>query len=458
MQNDEQIKVLVVDDEENMRVSLSRILRKKNYFVEAVESAEKAIIKYRTNSFDVVISDLKMPNIDGMDLLKRLREEDSGVIFIMITGYSSIATAISAIRLGAYDYIPKPFEVEEVDLLIRKAYEQKRMKDKVDYFSSMQTSASDVIVGESQCMADIYKLIHQVAVSDATVLVTGEPGTGKELIAKAIHRLSNRNDELFVPVNCAALSETLLESELFGHEKGSFTGAIASRKGLFEIASGGTLFLDEIGEISKYFQVKLLRVLQEREFKRVGGSRDISTDVRIVAATNKDLTREVAEGNFRQDLYYRLNVFPIGVPSLKERVNDIPLLANYFTKRFAEKLKKNISGISDDALMIMMRYPWPGNVRELENVIERAVILESESKIMPAALKSLATQGSPAAYDGSFFFNNSFKPARQQFEKHYLEYHLERCGGNISELARRIDVHRTSVYEMLRKYDIEIRS
>jgi DNA-binding NtrC family response regulator len=447
--------ILIVDDEFNMRHILSKVLSKKNYNVKTADSAEKALELYSQNTFEVVITDLVMPKMDGLSLLEHLRAIDNSVIVVVITGKSTIDSAIKAIKLGAYDYLSKPFEVSRIELIIEKALKQKHLIEKADYLWKNESEKS-VIIGESDPIKEIFKLIEQVSVADSTVLINGAPGTGKELIARAIHASSKRSSELFVPVNCAALTETLLESELFGHEKGSFTGAVAIKKGLFEIASGGTLFLDEIGEISRQFQVKLLRVLQESEFKRVGGVTNHKCDVRIIAATNKNLVEEVNKSNFRQDLFFRLNVFPIDVPPLKERKEDIPILANFFVKKLAERMKKNIKGVSEYSLEILKNYNWPGNVRELENIIERAVILENTDYITPASIKSIRSNFMQPESEDEKFYHLNFKDAKAMFEKKYISYHLGRDSENMTRLAKKIGIHRTTLYEMVRNYDLEV--
>lgn len=447
--------ILIVDDEQNMRHILSKVLTKKNYIVKTADSAEKALKMYSESTFEVVITDMIMPGMDGLSLLEKLREIDSSVIVVVITGKSTIDTAIKAIKLGAYDYLPKPFELSRIELIIEKALKQKHLVEKADYLWKSQSEKS-IIIGESEPIMEIFRMIEQVSITDSTVLINGAPGTGKELIARAIHSCSNRSSELFVPVNCAALTETLLESELFGHEKGAFTGAVAIKKGLFEIASGGTLFLDEIGEISRQFQVKLLRVLQESEFKRVGGVTNHTCDVRIIAATNKNLMEEVAKANFRQDLFFRLNVFPIDVPPLKDRADDIPILANFFVKKMTSKMKKNIVGVSEQAMKILQNYNWPGNVRELENIIERAVILENSETITPAAIKSIKSFFLIPESGDEKYYSLSFKDAKAMFEKNYISRHIERDGSNITKLAKKLGIHRTTLYEMIRKYDLEV--
>lgn len=376
-------KVLVVDNEKSMRDFLSIVLKKEGYFVETAEDGDQALKVLEKDIFDLVLTDMKMPRMSGLDLLKALKELSSETIIIMMTAYASAETAVEAMKEGAYDYLTKPFQIDEVKLIIKNALERRKLRqENTQLRRELKGQATFTqIIGRSEKMKRVLDLVRKVADSKSNVLIYGESGTGKELIARAIHFNSARRDRSFVTVNCSALPEALLESELFGHMKGSFTGAIGNKEGLFEIAHEGSIFLDEIGETSLSIQVKLLRVLQEKEFRRVGGTKDLKVDVRIIAATNRDLEKMVAEGKFREDLYYRLDVIPIDLPPLRERPEDIPLLADFFLRKFNQSLGKEIEGIEPEAMRVLMNHEWKGNVRELENVVERAVALASHKML-----------------------------------------------------------------------------
>ncbi|MCK4792319.1 MAG: sigma-54-dependent Fis family transcriptional regulator, partial [Desulfobacteraceae bacterium] len=370
MNREENGYILIVEDEQDMLLGLRKILSNQGYNVEIAGSGSAGLEKVQESDFDIVITDLKMPDVDGIELLRKVKEIHSDTMVIVITGYGTVENAVEAMKLGAYDYITKPFDAEYIRMVVRKALKQISLTNENRYLKQQIKEAKDFqnIIGKSCKMQDVFKIADKVARTDATVLLLGESGTGKELIARYIHYNSQRKNRVFIPVNCGALTETLLESELFGHEKGSFTGAISSKQGLIEIASGGTFFFDEIGDVSPVVQGKLLRVLQEREFMRVGGTDTITADIRLITATNKNLEKCLKEGTFREDLYYRLNVVSILLPTLRERKDDIPLLAQFFLRRFSKKMGKNISEIPQDVLEVLMGYDWPGNVRELENV------------------------------------------------------------------------------------------
>jgi two-component system response regulator PilR (NtrC family) len=376
-------KVLVVDNEKSMRDFLSIVLKKEGYFVETAEDGDQALKVLEKDIFDLVLTDMKMPRMSGLDLLKGLKELSPETIIIMMTAYASAETAVEAMKEGAYDYLTKPFQIDEVKLIIKNALERRKLRqENTQLRRELKGQATFTqIIGRSEKMKRVLDLVRKVADSKSNVLIYGESGTGKELIARAIHFNSARRDRSFVTVNCSALPEALLESELFGHMKGSFTGAIGNKEGLFEIAHEGSIFLDEIGETSLSIQVKLLRVLQEKEFRRVGGTKDLKVDVRIIAATNRDLEKMVAEGKFREDLYYRLDVIPIDLPPLRERPEDIPMLADFFLRKFNQSLGKEIEGIEPEAMRVLMNHEWKGNVRELENVVERAVALASHKML-----------------------------------------------------------------------------
>ncbi len=376
-------RILIADDHDSLRRGLAQALGEAGHDVEEAPNGNAAIEKLHEGFFDVVVSDLKMGGSTGLDVLKSAKTLHPLTSVILMTAFGSVSTAVEAMKNGAFDYVQKPFEIEEMELKIGKALELRRMQHQIDYLrhASGDIYDFDRIIGSSGALGSVLDVVKKVAKSNTTVLVRGETGTGKELIAGAIHHNSHRSSRNFVKVNCAALQENLLESELFGHEKGAFTGADKQRIGRFEQADGGTLFLDEIGDMSANTQAKILRVLQEHEFERLGGTRTIKVDVRLVAATNRDLSAMVESGTFREDLYYRLNVVAIEMPPLRERKDDIQALAQFFIRRFAGELKKRVDGIEPDALKLMMRYNWPGNIRELENAIERAMLLADGANI-----------------------------------------------------------------------------
>ncbi|TKB69217.1 MAG: sigma-54-dependent Fis family transcriptional regulator [Nitrospira sp.] len=368
-------KILVVDDEQSLRDVLSIMLKRAGYAVTSAMDGEEAIELLNKEIFDLVITDLRMPKIDGMEVLKAVKSASPETVVLIITAFASADSAVEAMKQGAYDYLTKPFQVDEVQLIIRNALEKRRLTTENMLLKREMASQSSFaqLVGQSEAMQKVFDVVRKVADSKSNVLICGESGTGKELVARAIHYNSARSVMPFVAVNCSAVPETLLESELFGHMKGSFTGAIANKAGLFEVADGGTIFLDEIGDTTPTIQVKLLRVIQEREFRRVGGNHDVKVDVRVVAATNKDLEKAVADGSFREDLYYRLDVIPIRLPPLRMRTGDIPLLATHFLERFAKESGKPKPVISQEAMHVLLSHEWRGNVRELENLIERVV-------------------------------------------------------------------------------------
>ncbi len=453
--------VLIVDDSPDIRFAMSEVLKTKGFCVESASDGQEAIDILDTRFFDIVLTDLSMPRKSGMDVLKFVTEHSPETICIIITGYGTIQGAVEALKLGAYDYLCKPIKPDEVIILIDKALEirnlrrenknlKKELKNKYGFKN---------IIGSSPAMKEVFSLIEKVADTDSTVLITGESGTGKELIAHAIHYASDRKDKPFIPVNCAAIPEELLESELFGHEKGAFTHAIKTRIGRFELANKGTIFLDEIGEMSPSLQVKLLRVLQERKFERVGGVKTISVDIRVVAATNKDLETEVKEGKFREDLFYRLNVIPIHIPPLRERPSDIPLLVDYFLRKYSKDKGRKIEGVSEDAMKILMKYDWPGNVRELENIIERLVILSNGKTIKKEDLpiqiiEKVGAQISTTLPTGEMEIPEeglSLSEAVSNLEKTLILKALERTGGIKNRAAKLLKMNRTTLIEKMKK-------
>jgi len=460
-------RILVVDDEMIVCESCKRILEEEGYEVEAALSGKEAFEKMKANSFDIVITDLKMPGIDGMEVLRTFRKEYPDSIIIMITGFSTVETAVEAMKLGAFDYIPKPFTPDEVSIVVKKAIEKKSLMAENIYLRQelQEKYGFHNIVGKSKKMQEIYRIIAKVATTDSTVLIYGQSGTGKELIARAIHFNSPRREKQFVTVDCAVLSENLLESELFGHIRGSFTGAVATKPGLFEVADGGTVFLDEVGNISLSIQAKLLRVLQEREFTPVGGIKAKKVDIRLIAATNKELEKMIKEETFREDLYYRLNIVPIYLPALRERQEDIPVLAVHFLKKYAEEMGKKIKGFTPEAMEKLMRYPWPGNVRELENVIERTVVMIDDEMVRVEHLflpgqqeKEILENQIPMTSDELKEIKKQVREkAVEEIERAFVLNALERHQWNVTRAAEEVGMLRPNFQALMRKYNLRAR-
>lgn len=450
-----QPQILVVDDDEITCNLLEEVLSKEGYAVDRALHGREAIEKGERKFYDVVLTDIRMAGIDGMGVLRFYREKSPETIMIMMTAFGSIETAIGAIKEGAYDYVSKPFKLDEIKLAIHRALDQKRLLRENLFFRQELISKYKLenIVGRSPKMLQMYKTIARVAESRSTVLIHGESGTGKELIARAIHFNSSRSSAPFVAVDCGSLAETLLESELFGHVRGAFTGAVTNKKGLFEEADKGTCFLDEVGDISLSMQAKLLRVLQEHEIKRVGGTETIKVDVRVVAATNRDLEQLVEEKKFREDLYYRLNVVSIYVPPLREREEDIPLLVEHFLSKYAAENRKPMPRISPAALDLLVRYRWPGNVRELENMIERLVTLSQSGLILPEDLPRRLRINAPDVDMGSFPTGVSLS----QIEKLYIQKVLEETGGNKKRAAEILGIDRRTLYRMAARLGINLK-
>jgi len=460
-------RILVVDDEEIVIRSCMRILAGDEFQVESVQDGREALRKIDDNSYDVMILDIMMPNIDGLEVLRRVKETHPNVDVIMITGLSQIDTAVQAMKLGAFDYISKPFEPDELKLVVQRALERRRLlQENLSLKNEVSSKYRfENIIGLSAQMQAVYRLIAQCAPTSSTVLITGESGTGKELIARAIHYNSLRKDKPFVAVDCNALSENLLESELFGHVKGAFTSAVTNKKGMFEVADSGTLFLDEIGNISMSIQAKLLRVLQEREFRAVGDTRVQAANFRLITATNKDLKAMVAAGTFRDDLYYRINIFPIHAPALRERKSDIPALAYHFLKAFSAELGKTITDISDGALSMLTNYGWPGNVRELENVIHRAAILTTDNVIRQAHLVTLLDSARPPADIAVPRTGDELKRVKkaareksvEEIEKQFVLEALKRNEWNVTKSAEDTGMQRPNFQALMKKYMIRVR-
>jgi len=442
-------KILIVDDEPLMRIAIIDALLAEGYEVKGVGSGKEGKRLILEDVYDVLITDLRLPEVDGLEILKTVMEHSPKTKVIMITAYGSVNTAVEAIKQGAYDYLTKPFSMEELLIIVRRLlefreleFENRQLKEKIDELCHFEG-----IIGSNSKMREVMDKIKVVAETGATILISGESGTGKELIANAIHH-SSRKDRPFIKVSCAALPESLLETELFGHEKGAFTGAIKQKKGRFELANGGTLFLDEIGEISPNVQVKLLRVLQERQFERVGGTETINIDVRIICATNKDLKKEVQRNVFREDLYYRLNVVHIHVPPLRERKEDIILLANSFVKKFASQNNRDIEGISPEARELLINYPFPGNVRELAHAIERAVILGNNRYIQPKDLPEdlLAYYNDALGTSMKSQHSEPLSKAMERFEKECIIKALETTDGNKTLAAEKLGLSRKTLW------------
>ena len=460
-------RILIADDEEIVIRSCLRILDGDDFQVEAVQDGREALRKIEENPYDVMILDIMMPNMDGLEVLRRVKETHPNMDVIMITGLSQIDTAVQAMKLGAFDYISKPFEPDELKLVVQRALERRRLlQENLTLKSELSSKYRfENIIGLSPQMQAVYRLIAQCAPTSSTVLITGESGTGKELIARAIHYNSLRKDKPFVAVDCNALSENLLESELFGHVKGAFTSAVVNKKGMFEVAGSGTLFLDEIGNISMSIQAKLLRVLQEREFRAVGDTRTLIANFRLVTATNKDLKAMVAAGTFRDDLYYRINIFPIHAPALRERKGDIPALAYHFLKVFSAELGKKITDISEGALSTLVNYGWPGNVRELENVMHRAAILTSDNVIRQAHLVNIVDSSQPQADLAVPRTGDELKRVKkaareksvEEIEKQFVLEALKRNEWNVTKSAEETGMQRPNFQALMKKYTIRVR-
>ncbi|HEY7526693.1 MAG TPA: sigma-54 dependent transcriptional regulator [Candidatus Limnocylindria bacterium] len=483
--------VLVVDDDAQIRSLLADLLKENGYTVRAAKTGAEATAEVAKQRPELVMMDIKLPDMDGIDVLKSMKRERPELEVIVMTAFGGSSSAIKAMEHGAYDYVTKPFEIDELLLTLRRVFEHAEMASEVSALRlELGKSAADRerIVGSSRPMLEVYKLIGKVAGSDATVLITGESGTGKELVAEALHKASKRNPYPLIKVSCAALPETLLETELFGHEKGSFTGAVTMRKGRFESANKGTIFLDEIGEMTLGTQTKLLRILQEHEFERIGSNVPIKVDIRVIAATNRDLAAEVDEGHFREDLYYRLNVIHIHMPPLRDRMEDIPQLIEHFLAKYRSKPDAIPTPISEEAVARLMEHDWPGNVRELENAVERAVVLSRGNTIMPdhlplaespvsaggrarsrrAAAKNGEAEGVEAVGaeagaaatadngDGASgqHSNGSFKVAVESLEKRLIAEALERNGGNRSKAAEELGIYRRLLYAKMREYGL----
>ena len=459
--------VLVIDDELIVLESCNRILNDEGYSVQAVQTGREGIDRLNKGKFDIVLTDLMMPDISGMDVLRKIMQIHPDTVVIMITGYSTVQTAVDAMKLGAYDYIPKPFTPEELSEAVDKALEKKRQDDKRIYPRIEESEVRDGLhdlMGRSQRMQEVYRMIKRVAPTNATALIYGESGTGKELVARAIHYDSKRKDCRFIAADCSTLPPSILESELFGHVRGSFTGATDTRPGLFEVADKGTLFLDEISNTSVEIQGKLLRVLEEREFKPVGSSEIRQVDVRFIAATNRNLREMITEGSFREDLYYRINVFPITVPPLRDRREDIPLLAYYFLDQLGKETGKAIKGFSADSMNLLMQYDWPGNVRELKNVIERLVIMSDEEllrkKHFQGTIRDKAINIERTAPKTKEDLKEAKKQIREEatedIEKAFVIQALNRNDWNVTKAAEDTGMQRSNFQALMKRHGIKL--
>ena len=453
--------ILVVDDEASIRTSLQGILEDEGFIVVTAVDGEQALARVQSEVPDLVLLDIWMPKMDGLQTLQKLKERFPKLTVIMMSGHGTIETAVKSTRLGALDFIEKPLSLEKVIVSVNNALNLDRLKLENDTLRTYVRQSHEMI-GNSPVLTRLREQIRLVAPSTASVLVTGENGTGKELVAHAIHHYSHRREKPFVEINCAAIPEELIESELFGHEKGAFTGAVARKKGKFDLADGGTIFLDEIGDMSLKTQAKVLRILQEKKFERVGGTRVVEVDVRVIAATNKNLEEEIRSGHFREDLYYRLNVVPFSVPPLRERKEDIPLLVEHFLVQFCSRDNRERKIVASDALERLQRYDWPGNIRELRNLVERLVIMTPGQTITAAHLPDSVAGDDPSRDSGgsrldAVFEMNTLREAREEFEKEFIVQKLEENGWNISKTAEMIELERSNLYRKMKSYGIDMK-
>ncbi len=457
-------RILVVDDEANLRKVLAATLKREGYDVAQASDGQAAIELFDEGGFDVVVSDLVMPRAGGFEVLKHVLEKAPEVPVILITAHGTVDSAVSAIKAGAFDYVTKPFEQDELKQVIAKAARTRDLGRQNVVPPALDEKGPARIIGQSPALVEVYRIIEKVADTPSTVLITGESGTGKELVAHALHHGSSRRGKPLIKINCAAIPKDLMESELFGYERGAFTGAVTSKPGRFELADGGTLFLDEIGEIPIEMQVKLLRALQESEFERVGGVKTLKVDVRLVAATNRDLQKEIAAGRFREDLFYRLAVVPISLPPLRDRKGDIPLLADFFREKYNRRLNKKIEALEPAALEALAAHGWPGNIRELENMLERTVLFADGPTIRLADLPEAVRRGAaapaagaaPAALpaDGDASMKDIVKEAAAALEKDLITRALEETGGNVTQAAKKLKISRKSLQNKMKEFGL----
>jgi DNA-binding NtrC family response regulator len=453
-------KVLLIDDSPDILSHLSEYLKMEGYNVDTCSDGIEGISMMDGKFYDIILSDLKMPAVDGMKVLEYVKKNSPESVCIILTGYGTIKNAVEAIQLGAFDYLTKPVKMDELLVTLQRALEHRNLKrENINLRNQLKKKYKfENIIGDSEKMQKVFETIEKVADTDSTILILGESGTGKELIAKAIHYNSYRREGPFVPVNCAAIPGELLESELFGHEKGAFTNAIRTRIGRFELANGGTLFLDEIGDMNPNLQSKLLRVLQERQFERIGGIKPINTDIRVISATHQDLKKAIQQKKFREDLYYRLNVIPIEIPPLREHISDIPLLVHHFFDQFSKSKKKKMKGMTEEALQRLMEYGWPGNVRELENMIERIIILSDHEMIalqdLPEKIQVLPETDHPRHFeipDGGV----SLETAVSEFEKQLILQALNKTGWVKNKAAQLLHLNRTTLIEKIKRQNLQ---
>jgi DNA-binding NtrC family response regulator len=452
------INILVVEDNDTMRLGITDTMSKIGYSVFPFSNGPDALAFLENHKIDIAIVDIKMEPMDGFEVLSNIKTNYVNIDVLIISAYGNVKTAVDAIKAGATDFLTKPFSTDELRIRVNNIIEIRKKEHKIhellahnEFLNEELYSNQNELIGNSTIFNNLIKMVNQIASNQSSILIEGESGTGKELIAQLIHKKSDRANKPFIKVNCAALNDNLLESELFGHEKGAFTGAVKSKKGRFELANGGTIFLDEIGEVSQAMQTKLLRVIQEREFERVGGVATIKVNVRIISATNKKLVEEIANNNFREDLYYRLNVIPISVPSLRERKEDIPLLVNYFLKKSSKNNKMAIKSVSDNGMKVLLEYAWPGNIRELENLVERLSVISDENEISD---ELILFQLNPKHHIKGDFNNLSLEDALYAFEKKMIVNAMEKANGVKNQAAKLLKINTSSLYYKLEKFDL----
>ncbi len=451
-------KILIIDDEKSILDLLSVVFKKEGYRVRATLSAKKALELLNKEEFGLILTDIKLPEMSGFEILKRVRESKPDIAVVMITAYGNVKQAVEALKAGAFDYVVKPFDVDELKIIVAKALEKKRLQEENILLRKelKEKSSFETVIGKSKKIKQVYSMIEKIAGTDSTILVTGESGTGKELAARAIHSLSPREENRFVSINCGALPENLLESELFGHVEGAFTGAVADKVGLFEVAQRGTLFLDEVGEMAPWTQVKLLRTLQDKKIRRVGGTEEAAIDVRIIAATNQDLKKKISEGKFREDLFYRLNVISFEMPPLRERKEDVPLFVNHFLKKYSMEIGKSMKRIAPDVMKLFESYPWPGNIRELENVIERTVAIEDRETITLDSLPDeLLTARKREETDLLFQKNFCLTSFLDEAAQSYIKQARLLSGGNLKKTASLLGISYRNLRYLIDKYKLK---